>query len=100
MSKDCRVDLIRSLEERLLRILPKEDAESVITELIQTLDQYEVTERSTALTVYESENEKTLKRYCACLFIDGKSEKTIKQYQRTIMKMTEMLQKPYTEIGA
>lgn len=100
MSKDCRIDLIRALEERMVRILDKEDAETVITEFTQVLDQYEVTERSTALTVYESENEKALKRYCACLFIDGKSEKTIKQYQRTIGKMTEMLQKSYAEIGA
>lgn len=100
MSRDCRVDLIRDLDEKLQRILPGETAEKVITEVTKVLEDYEVTERTTALAIYESENEKTLKKYLACLFIDGKSEKTIQQYQRTIRKMTEALQKLYTDIGA
>lgn len=99
MSKDCRIDLIRALEEKLMATLAIETVELVINDFTQLLQTYEVTERTTALTIYENENEKILKKYCACLFIDGKSEKTIAQYHRTVIKMTEMLQKLYTEIG-
>lgn len=99
MSKDCRIDLIRALEEKLMATLAIETVESVINDFTQLLQTYEVTKRTTALTIYENENEKILKKYCACLFIDGKSEKTIAQYHRTVIKMTEMLQKLYTEIG-
>lgn len=99
MEKDCKVDLIRAVQERILPTLGMEAAELVEAALTVELEKYNVTERCTDLVPYDDENQRILKRYLACLMIDGKSEKTIKAYRRTIIKMTECLQKKYVEIG-
>ena len=100
MSKDCRVDLIREVETLLIKHFPDANMDTISSELLQVLSSYEVTKRSTELTVYINENEKIISKYCACLFIDGKSEKTIAQYRRTVTKMFEAIPKSYKEIGA
>lgn len=99
MSKDYRIDFIRKVEEILLGYLPGETTSEVMARITTELDKYELAERQTDIVPYSGKNERTLQRYCACLFIDGKSEKTIAQYKRTVMKMSQFLQKLYTDIG-
>lgn len=67
--------------------------------IMKKLDKYELSPRSTALTVYDDENERILKRFIACLRIAGKSEGTVKQYARTCRKFFEFCGKPYHDVG-
>ena len=44
-------------------------------------------DRSTELALRDDTNEKLIRRYRACLMIDGKSERTAYQYVRTATKL-------------
>lgn len=97
MSK--KSELVQKFQEQIVNVYGPAETERIADVLVLVLEGFEVSERCGALVPYENENERILKRYLACLFIDGKSEKTIEAYRRTIVKMTECLQEKYTEIG-
>lgn len=96
---DYRQMLISSIEESIVKYLSREQTDVVTGKIIQLLNDYEVTKRTTDIVVYDDVNERILKRYCACLMIDGKSERTIAQYSLTIRKLLEFLQKNVTDVG-
>ena len=100
MSRDYRMDFIRSLEERLAPVMDPMQVHLAVDAATKVLADYEIMERCTELALPDDRNEKIIKRYCACLSIDGKSEKTIYQYRRTITKLSDFIQKPFTEMGA
>ena len=75
--KDCRTAFLQTINESLINIYPSEEVEVISDIIIKALSSYELTERSTDLIVYDDENARLLKRYCACLLIDGKSKKTV-----------------------
>lgn len=100
MSKDFRNEFIQSVELSILFLIPdKYLSEKVTTSIIKILNDYELSERNTELIVTDSLNERILKRYIACLRIDGKSETTIRQYYRTVIKLEDLLHKDYPEMG-
>ena len=99
-NKDYRMSFIRSLEAGLVSILDEEQLHQVVGVAVRVLNDYEIMERCTELAPLDTANEKTLKRYCACLFVDGKSEKTIYQYRRAVQRLSDFLNKPFTEMGA
>ena len=99
MAKDCREELIGRVKARIGNVLDPKQAAAVIEVLVAELADYEVTVRETALAVYDDANDRILKRYCACLRIDGKSEGTIYQYRRTCRKLAETIPKQYSEMG-
>lgn len=90
---------VRGIEEALVGRLSADDVTMVADEIIKALSGYDLIKSCTDIVVYDNVNEATLDRYCACLMIDGKSEKTIAQYRRTIIKLFEIVNKPYTDIG-
>lgn len=98
MSSDIRMQFIRQVEEAAV-VLSPEQQEYMIHSITKILAQYEVTERCTDLVTVDPTNERIRKRYCACLMIDGKSEKTIYQYRRTLIRLEDALEKPYTDMG-
>lgn len=98
--KDCRTAFLQTINESLISIYPSEEVEVISGIIIKALSSYELTERSTDLIVYDDENARLLKRYCACLLIDGKSKKTVEAYRLTIVKLAECIQKNYTEMDA
>lgn len=49
---------------------------------------------------HEDINERILKRYVACIRIDGMKDSTIRQYARTLKKLAELIRKPFTEMSA
>lgn len=55
--------------------------------------------RCTDIIPLGSINDKLIKRYCACLSVDGKSVETIYQYHRSISRLSEFFSKPFTEMG-
>lgn len=100
MSQDYRSQFVRAIEYGLAEVVPVEIIPSIINVVTSTLNDYEITERCTDIIVADDLNERLVKRYCACLMVDGKSEKTVYQYRRTIQKLSEFLEKRYTEMGA
>lgn len=96
---DYRNSFINSVEQSLVSILSQQDLESVMTTVTMILNNYEIMERCTDLVPVDGTNEKLLKRYCACMMVDGKSKGTIAQYKRNLQRLSDFLQKPFTEIG-
>lgn len=99
MSEDFRQDLINAFRESLVSQLSYEQIDFAVRKLVQAMDSYEVTKRTTAVAVYDDTNARIIKRYLACLTVDGKSPKTIEQYRRAIVELVDVVQKPVTEMG-
>lgn len=97
---DPRSMFVKGVEERLIGKLSPEQLETVVTNIMTVLNNYEITERCTEVAVSEPENERLLKRYCACLLVDGKSQRTIYQYRRQLIRIADALQKNYKDITA
>ena len=96
---DCKMKLVRNFQNALSYKLPA-DQNAMITEmLIKVLDDFEVSEACREIAVRDDGNERILKQYCACLYVDGKSEKTIYQYRNTCQKLSEALGKNFKEMG-
>lgn len=92
---------LKDIEIRLATTCPEIDRDRIMNQIIASLRDYDVTEKITSITVrHEDINERILRRYVACIRIDGKSEGTIKQYARTCTKLAELIGKPYTEMSA
>ena len=98
-NKDYRMEFIRSLETRLACLDP-EVVRLVADAATKVLADYEITDRCTDLAPLDDPNAKTIKKYCACLLVDGKSQKTIKQYRRATTLLSEFAHKPFQELGA
>lgn len=96
---DYREVLVRSIEESLLTILSPDTIKNVSDRIICILNDYEVTKKCTDIVPYNDSNERILKRYCACLKIDGKSDKTIYCYSKTIKRFLESIGRPIREVG-
>ena len=82
--------LIRDIEIKLSEMYPEIDMDRVMTCVISCLGEYDVSEKSTQLAERSQDiNDRILRRYSACLALDGRSEKTIKQYMWTCRKLGE-----------
>ena len=99
-NKDYRMQFLKDVETALVGRYSADQATTIANIVAKALSGYEIMERCTELVPMDDRNEKLIKRYGACLMVDGKSEKTIYMYLRTVRKLSEAIQKPFTEIGA
>ena len=90
---DQRMEYIRELETQLSSVFSTAQISLISNAAIKALSEYEITERCTELVILDDYNERILKRYRACLMINGRSEKTIYQYIRTCIKLSDLLHK-------
>lgn len=96
---DYREKLTKDLEVLFQSLINVQaDSFMVSNQIVKTLADYEITGRCTEVVPVDDMNNKLLKRYSACLRIDGKSEKTIYQYIRACNKLSEVITKPFTEM--
>ena len=96
---DYRNEFIKEVEQILITFIDNPVMAGIISDKITiVLNDYELTERCTEIVPLDSLNEKLIKRYCACLAVDGKSEKTIYQYRRSILRLSDFLNKPFPEM--
>ena len=95
---DYRNEIIRTIEYSLITVLDQNQLQTVADVATRILADYEITERCTEVAVLDDTNTKLLKRYCACLMVDGKSEKTVYQYSRAVHELSDVINKPYTEM--
>ena len=100
MSKnECHDEILRTVQETLIPYLPMPDIAKVTDTLTKALAVYSISKKSTEIVPYDDENQRLLKRYCACLMIGGKSKRTIVAYSQTIKKLCEFLGMKLTEVG-
>lgn len=94
--------LIKDIEVKLAMCgYSAEETERIVHCVIGCLDNYDVTEAVTDLTVrYEDINERILKRYVVCMQIEGKPESTIRQYLWSLRKLSDTIHKSFTDMGA
>lgn len=98
-SKDYRMSLIQDVENELINQFAPDQVTMISNIILKALSEYEITERCTDLVPLDDVNNKLIKRYRACLMVDGKSDKTIYQYTRTLYRMSDTMKKPFTEMG-
>lgn len=98
MQEDYRQKLMDTFRESLVAEFDTDQIEYATRKLMLALNDYEVTKRTTDVIVYDDANERIIKRYLACLVIDGKSEKTVAQYKRSVVALLDTVQKNITDI--
>ena len=99
MSKDYRTALVRDVEALLSTRFSQDQISMISNAVIKALGEYEITERCTDIVPLDDTNERLIKRFTACLKVDGKSDNTIYQYVRSVRKLSEAICKPLTEMG-
>lgn len=95
---DIRETIIRSVVSALQERVPEEVVNVVQDVLILELNQYEVQERCTAVTVSDNSAEGLLKRYVATKRIEGLSDSTLRRYADENLKLIRFLRKPLYEV--
>ena len=96
---DCKNRIVSSIEEKLIHHINKQDFDIVMNTIIKVLNDYDITDRCTDIAVIDPENIKLIKRYCACLAVDGKSKNTISQYRRSIIRFSDFCNKSFRDVG-
>jgi len=99
MPKDFRLSFLDEVETALANTFSPEDISIISNVVVKALSNYELSERCTALALQDNSNENLIRRFRACLMVEGRSNGTITQYTLTIRKLSETLQKPFTEMG-
>lgn len=96
--KDLRMEYIKKLETMLSSVYDAAQISVISNTALKALSDYEISERCTELAPLDDFNEKILKRFRACLLIEGKAESTAKQYLRSCRKLDDKIHKRYDEI--
>lgn len=96
---DARMEFVRSLEIVLSGSFDNTQISVISNAAVKALSDYEITKRCTDLAPLDDFNERIIKRYSACLLLDGKSEKTVRQYVRTCRKLSDLIHKRFDEMG-
>ena len=96
---DYRMEIVKSIEESIIGTVNQNQLQTISSIVVRILNDYEITERCTDIVKRDTANEKLIKRYCACLLIDGKSEKTIEQYRRALYHLDAELGISFVNMG-
>ena len=96
--KDQRMEYIKKLETMLSSVYDAAQISVISNTALKALSDYEISERCTELAPLDDFNERILKRFRACLLIEGKAESTAKQYIRSCKKLDDKIHKRYDEI--
>lgn len=99
MSNDYKSELVNVFRMNLINKISSSVADLVTDELIKALIDFDVTKCCTDIVKFDDIDYRILKRYCACLTVDGKSVKTIEAYYRTAIKLLQAIQKHYDSMN-
>lgn len=97
---DIRNEIIKNVMEKLKNRAEQEILDAVQDILTIELNQYELQERCTELTIQDDAPERALKKYIATKRIEGIAESTIRRYADQNEKLLNFLKKPLAEITA
>lgn len=91
--------LTQDIIEKISTRFDSEDLQFIEESITKALADYEVKDKCTNLTVRDDKNERLLKRYAACLHVDGKSKKTIEMYIRRLKAFSDFIGMSFDEVG-
>lgn len=77
---DYRNDILNSIQMVLIDNVPDESVRITVDWLITILNDYEIGQRCTALSIIDSTSEKYLKMFLATKKVEGRSDWSIKRY--------------------
>ena len=95
---DLRNTIINDVVLSLQESLTPEQIQDVKNSLYLKLNQYEVQERTTELTILDDSPCLLLKRFIATKRVEGKAESTLKRYYDVCSQMLNSINKPIEEI--
>lgn len=96
---DCHLEVVKRIEESLVDVVDAQNLYMICNIITKILNDYEISERCTDLVVQDTDNQKLINTYCACLTIDGKSKNTIYQYSNALKSLDLTIHKDFTEMG-
>lgn len=96
---DYKTELLERIQMIVGPTVDHETATFIMSAITVQMNDYEITKMSTEVAIRDSTNDELLKRYAACLLIEGKSKKTIKQYQMSLKRLSEFSRKNLPEIN-
>lgn len=77
---DFREKFTNEFASKLLSNFSPDNIKDIISLLVLTLDRYEITERTTSLSIRDNTSEKMLELYAGSLLTEGRSKKTVYGY--------------------
>lgn len=95
---EIRQVIIQSVLQALQGKAEPEVLDTVQDVLVIQLNQYEIQERSTELTVSDNSTEGMLRRYIATKRIEGKAESTLRRYWEQNLQLIQFLGKDLNKI--
>lgn len=95
---DTREMVIQAVVDRLQGRVEQEIVDVVQNVLVIELNQYEVQERCTDVTVVDTSAEGMLKKFIATKRVEGIAESTLARYGNENVKLIRFLQKPLYEV--
>jgi site-specific recombinase XerD len=98
--RDTKTEFIQSIEESLVGHLSSSTLALVSSIITKKLSDYDITERCTSVSSFNTDNDRILKLYNACLLVDGKSQNTVKMYLRHCKSFSDFIRKRFTEMTA
>ena len=96
--KDTRNNLIAEISEELCQVTDANEIEKITDILYKHLNNYEIQERTTEVSITDGTPDKMLRRFIATKRIEGRSEQTLKRYYDLCYMMIHSLNKPIDEI--
>ncbi|MFR8548839.1 MAG: phage integrase N-terminal SAM-like domain-containing protein, partial [Lachnospiraceae bacterium] len=95
---DIRLSVIQSVVAALQSRVPSETLTIVQDVLTLELNQYEVQERCTAVTVADNSAEGQLRKYIATKRVEGLSDSTLRRYYDADLALIRFVRKPLYEV--
>lgn len=95
---DIRDGIINKVIGAIRDKVPEDTAAAVQDVLIIELNQYEIQERCTDVTLIDDAPEKMLKKFIATKRIEGLAESTLRRYYETNLELIQFFRKPLGEI--
>lgn len=97
---DIRNEIVDTIMLKMQKIIDEMAMERLQAILLENLDKYEISERSTEIVVRDGTAEGLLRKYLATKRIEGKSERTIRRYADLLSTFISKLDRRLHELTA
>lgn len=97
---DIRNEIVDTIMLKMQKIIDEMAMERLQAILLENLDKYEISERSTEIVVQDGTAEGLLRKYLATKRIEGKSERTIRRYADLLSTFISKLDRRLHELTA
>lgn len=96
---DQKTKFTQDLLEKLSTQFDSHELQFIEEVITKVLADYDVKDCCTEIVVRDNKNDRLLKRYAACLAVDGKSRKTIDMYIRRLRAFADFIGIHFDEVG-